>query len=390
MGEHATLSPSGSETWISCPASIRMTRDMESDSSIYAEEGTAAHELGFLLASRDLLGMTTRKFNFRLKAWREKYGQFETDEMWEYCGDYVEVLRTKVAEHEGSILLLEQKVPTGIPSCWGTSDAVIVSPVHVEIVDLKYGMGVKVFAPKNSQLRLYGVGSLEAFGDLLGEVETVRCTVYQPRLQHVSTESLTALELRSWRDSIIPIAESALGEDAKFGPSGETCRWCPAKGQCVAQMKYATELDFGVKADVLEGNELADALDRIPAIEAWCAAVRNHALDLVYSKNGKIPGYKVVRSGGRRAVTDPEAAQEALLLVGYTLDQVVNPGKLKGIGDLESLLKKDFDTVMGPFVRKGDGSPSLVKESDSRPDINPEVDAAKDFTPITDTPHTEE
>jgi ribosomal protein L34 len=46
--EHSEFSPSGSKRWINCPASIKMLREApkRGGSSFYAEEGTAAHELG--------------------------------------------------------------------------------------------------------------------------------------------------------------------------------------------------------------------------------------------------------------------------------------------------------------------------------------------------------
>jgi len=143
-------------------------------------------------------------------------------------------------------------------------------------------------------------------------------------------------------------------------------------------MAWATSLDFGVTADVLDDAALADALERIPAIEAWCNAVKDYALDRVYSQRIPLPGYKVVLSGGRRAITDPDGAIQALKMVGYTFDQIA-ASKLKGIGELEKLLKGDFDTVLSPFVAKSEGSPSLVPESDKREAIDPESGAAQAF-----------
>lgn len=385
-GQHAVLAPSAAERWISCPASVRMERDLKGElppESAYAAEGTAAHALCELEARVALLKpMSKREYNAAFKAWQKQYANaiVDLDEMKEHAAAYVELLRGKLAERPGSVLLLEQRVPTGVPSCWGTSDAVIVSPVHVEIVDLKYGQGVRVEAEANPQLRLYGVGALEAFGDLLGDVETVIATVYQPRLGHLVSETLPAAELRAWRDSLIPIAELALGHDAPFGPSDTACRWCPVSGQCKAQMEHAVALDFGVVPEVMDEYELAEALDRIPAILDWCEAVRNYALDRVYSQQKPIPGYKVVRSGGKRVVTDPEGALEALTAIGYALDEV-SKRKINGIGELEKLLKGDFDIALGPFVSRTEGSPSLVPESDRRPSIDPNGEARKEFSP---------
>jgi hypothetical protein len=347
----------------------------EQPESVYAREGTAAHALAEMMARAHILGEPYDT----LDPWRDEYdiGDEAEAEMVEHAQAYVDFLRFRLEMNPGSRLLLEQRLPTGIPDCWGTSDAVIVSPEVVEVVDFKYGLGLRVDAHENPQIRLYGVGALEAYGDLLGDVETVRLHIYQPRLYHVSTEELAAAELRAWRDSIVPTAELALGPDAPFGPSEDACRWCPVSGQCRAQMEFATARDFG-PADTLDEYELAEALERIPFIQSWCAAVMDYCLDLVYSQGKPIPGYKVVMSGGRRTVTDPEGAMAALTAIGYALDEV-SVRKMRGIGELEKLLKRDFDIAVGPFVTKGPGSPSLVPESDSRQAVNPEAQAAEEF-----------
>lgn len=347
------------------------------EGSVYAQEGTAAHALAFLRARHEIQGHSAPD----LDAWREAYRNVVEDEedMWHHIDSYLDHLREQLKKRgPEAVLLLEQRVPTGVPSCWGTSDAVIVSPRHVDITDLKYGRGVEVSANENPQLRLYGVGALEAFGDILGWVETVTMTVFQPRIGNIETEELSALHLRAWRDSIIPIAEEALGHDARFGPSDAACRWCPAAGQCRAQLEWATAMDFAVIPETITGEELRAALDAIPAIESWCAAVKQYALDSVYSHGKEVPGYKVVMSGGKRSIPDEELALEALELAGFTFDQI-GRRKLKTLGDLEKLLRRSFDTVLGPFVVKGKGSPSLVPETDSRPSVTPNQEAVREF-----------
>lgn len=382
MALHATLSPSAAERWIQCPASVRMEEGLpEQPDSVYAREGTAAHALAELMARDQLLGTLTKaKKTKELKAWRNEFDISDDAEaeMAEHAQGYADYLRGRLAENPGAQLLLEQRLPTGVPDSWGTSDAIIVSPTVVESVDFKYGLGVQVEAEGNPQLRLYGVGALEAYGDLLGEVEYVRLTVYQPRLHHVASEELAASELRAWRDALLPIAEQALGPDAPFGPSEAACRWCPASGSCLAQMEWATARDFGVTADTMSDDELAESLDQIPFIKKWCAAVEAYALNRVYSYGEPIPGYKVVRSGGKRSVANNEGLIAAALAAGYSQEEVANV-KAKGIGELEKLLKENFDDIAGPFVKKGEGSPSLVPESDKRAAIDPDGEAVADF-----------
>jgi len=345
--------------------------------STYAREGTAAHALAEMKARVALLG---EHFVYNeLVAWRKQFGITDEAEaeMEEHALAYVDFLRTRLAANPGSVLLLEQRLPTGIKGCWGTSDAVIVSPSVVESVDFKYGMGVKVDAQVNPQLRLYGVGALDTYGDLLGDVQTVRLHVHQPRLSHIDTEELSAAELREWRDGIKAVAAIALGPDAPFGPGEDTCRWCPASGRCRAQMEYATQRDFG-KPDTLEEAEVAELLERVPAIEAWCAALKDYALNRAYSEGVPIPGYKVIMSGGRRSITDPEGAMAALAALGYAKDEI-SVRKMKALGDLETLLKTDFNVAVAPFITKGKGSPSLVPETAKGEPISPEAQAVKDF-----------
>jgi hypothetical protein len=394
MAKHAVLSPSSAERWISCPASIRMIAEVgPGATSTYAEEGTCAHALAEI-EGRYAFGMITaaartREVNRWRKEWQRKIGLTEEqeEEMAVHVATYVRLVQSRAERYPNSTVLFEQRVPTGLPDGGaGTSDAVIVSPVHVEIIDLKYGSGKFVFVTRNPQLRLYGVGVLEFFGDILGDTEHVFITVCQPRMTNedgspnIATEEISAAELVAWRDSIIPIAEEALGDDAHFGPSEEACQWCPAAGQCRAQMEWATSADFGTAADTMTNEEIADALGQLTAIRHWCDAVEKVSLDKIFSKREQVPGWKVVRSGGRRSISDHEGAIQALLARGHSLDEISNR-KAKGIGDLETLLgKAEFESVLSPFVSKPPGKPSLAPETDPRPSIDPNDEAQKEFS----------
>ncbi len=42
---------------------------------------------------------------------------------------------------------------------FGTADALIIANNTIEVIDLKYGKGVKVDAQNNPQLMLYGLGA---------------------------------------------------------------------------------------------------------------------------------------------------------------------------------------------------------------------------------------
>jgi hypothetical protein len=300
-------------------------------------------------------------------------------DMRRHIGSYVSLIMERRALYPHSQVKLEQRVPTGIPGCWGTSDVVIVSPQHVEIIDLKYGQGIPVDAAGNPQLRLYALGALDTFGDVLGETEVVRMTVFQPRLGSTSTEEMTADELRAWRAEILPIAEEALQPGARFGPSEKACRFCPAAGECRARVEYMTAIDFAQPADVITPEEMAALLPLISDIRAWCSAVEDTALRKAYSDGVEIPGFKVVLSGGRRGVSDQLAAVQTLIDEGFKPEQVAK-FNLRPLGELEKIVGRERLTqVLGRLLERSPGKPAIVPAADKRPAVNPNAEAQKEF-----------
>lgn len=394
-GKHATLSPSSAERWINCPASVTLAAGFPNESSVYAEEGTLAHELGeikvsleFGIIDKPTFRKRERQFHGKLADWLTKLRRaddFEETlaEMERHTDAYVELIKERAAIYPMTQVMVEQRMDTGVPGCWGTSDTVLVSPVHVEIVDFKYGAGVAVEAEGNPQLRLYALGALDTYGDLLGETENVYTTVHQPRMDHVLTAELTADALREWRSRILPIAEEALAGSDRFGPSDEACRWCPASGQCRAQVEAAFPDDLlDNKPDLLEPAEMAELLGKLPLLKDWLKAFEEAALNLAYTKGTPIPGWKVVRSGGQRRISNESGALDFLREQGYTDSQLVST-KIKGIGELEKLLgKAEFATLLEPYITKSEGRESLAPESDKREAIAPTKEANKVFDDI--------
>lgn len=388
---HAHLSPSAASRWIHCPASVRLEdeywRTHKEKDSPFALEGTLAHSLAEIKA-RDLAGHFDRdeyldlieEWNFEVQYQMDQGLDLDPEKMDQDTDKYVEYIRSVLDEIPDSTLLVEQRVDTGLPECWGTGDAIIVSPDNVTIIDLKYGMGVRVSAQDNPQLQLYGVGALESYGDLLGDPKSVTMTIFQPRLGSISSVSMDAGELREWRDSLIPIAKDALAGSKKFGPSEDVCRWCPVAGDCRARMKMVAETDFSVEPDLLTLEEMGAALERIPMIKSWCSAVEASALEHAYTEGEHIPGFKVVSSGGRRYIKDPPATVQFLIDHGYTAEQVAEL-RIKTLGAIQKLIgnNKKMVELLGDQIAKTDGRPSLVKESDPRRPISSTQEVAADF-----------
>lgn len=356
-------------------------------SSEYAEEGTAAHTMAALLLEAQTSDVDS--VEDALRAWRllhPAYVQAE-EEVLGHVQTYLDYVGGRLDADPGAIVLVEQRLPTGIDGCWGTSDAVIVSSTSdvLEVVDLKYGQGIPVSAEGNPQLRLYALGALLAYGDLLSTVNTVRMTIVQPRAGGASSATMPADELRAWGESIRPIAAEALGGSDRFGPSEKACRFCPVAGECRARAQYVAERDWtddilAVQPEVLSDEQLAEELARVPDTRAWLTALEATALTRALDQGRKLPGFKVVLSGQRRKIVDELGAIGKLTgELGLPLDRVAET-KLLGIGKLETLLgKADMVNLLGDFITTTEGRPALVPESDRRAPLDPADKARRDF-----------
>ena len=72
---------------------------------------------------------------------------------------------------------------------------------------------------------------------LFYDIHTVHLHIFQPRLGHVSTETLSRDRLMDW--GVFQVKPKA--KDAYAGPgehlAGDWCQFCRAKGRCQAQAK---------------------------------------------------------------------------------------------------------------------------------------------------------
>lgn len=399
MSEHAPLGPSAAERWLVCTASVRLSNEAAGyDDSAYAREGTLAHALAEIEARYSLGLMKLRKVGKgkeRGSTWRSRHlaQWLDAAEAEGLTGEQIDDIKVHAKAYAqllveyreemgpGTVVFLEERVYPGVPQCWGTGDAVLASPTRIKVVDFKYGSGIRVQVAGNPQLKLYGLGGLEGFGDVVGETEMVEIVIYQPRVNpEPLTEEWTPAELRQWRaDVVLPKAAEALSEEGVFVPGEVQCRWCPAAGICRARMEAATSEDFSSDPDMLDDAELADVLERLDEIEAWAKAVRQVAFRKVYEMKHHVPGWKVVRTNGKRSITDHQQAISRLVDEGYDTEEV-SRRTTKTLGDLEKLVGKDrLPEVLGEVLKKGEGTLVLAPDTDPRPAVDATAAAQADF-----------
>lgn len=380
---HAVLGPSSAHRWLACTASTQLIEDLgltgAQNGSEHAQQGTMAHALAERRA-RARFNLPVEREDASLAIYWAQMSVADQAEMGHHVKAYVDLLEELAAQEEDTQTFIEERVDCGIEGVWGTADAIQLWENGIRVVDLKYGQGVFVEAEENVQLMLYGLGALDLYGDVLGDTEVVELVIAQPRLGGVRSWTVTAAELRRWRTEVaIPAAAAALAGTGEFRPSAKACQWCPARGRCEAQVIDATSADFAVPPGVLTPEAMAEALALVPQVKAWLKDLEEAALTMAYQEGVAIPGYKVVRSGGRRFVTDPMGAVQRLIDRGWKAEQV-STFAIKGFGELEKLVgKEELAVELAGLIEKSDGKEALVPESDRRASITQTDDAAAAF-----------
>ncbi|MBM7106864.1 DUF2800 domain-containing protein [Brevibacillus laterosporus] len=382
---HAVLSASGSKRWMSCTPSAQLEQLFPNSTSEFAEEGTAAHELSELHLGLYLGEISKRAFNKKLK--EQQAGKYYSQSMSDYVHQYVDKVIERINEarmrSKDTIVLIEQRLDYSawVPEGFGTGDVVIISDGIMEIIDLKYGKGVPVSAKANTQMRLYGLGALNLFG-FLYDIETVRMTIVQPRLDSISTDEITAEGLLLWAESEVkPLAEKANAGEGEFSP-GEHCRFCRAKAICRARAEANLEMakyEFR-EPTLLTYEEIGEILAQADELQKWAADVQAYAFNQAEKHGVKFPGWKLVEGRSNRKYADKDTVTEVLLAEGLSEDVIYEPKSILGISAMEKAIgKKLFNQLLGEHVIKPVGKPTLVPESDSRPELSTAASAKADF-----------
>lgn len=431
--EHALLSPSSAYTWIECAASTAAQIGQPDESSEYADEGTAAHELAkWCLEHCDdaeqyigtviPVGTVTRRDEDGV-VHIEPRRTFEVDEeMAAYVQLYVDGVRERVEALELAgaevTLLVEQRLSiehiTGEAGAKGTSDCVIIAVwpdgrAEIEVRDLKYGRGVAVQAERNYQAMIYADAAHEEHSALF-DFERINIVIHQPRVNEKPSEwEISPADLAAWINGTArPAAERALLyvdsvelaplSPSDFNPGEKQCKFCKAKAVCPALAAHVEQTigeDFDTVADALARGTDAGAADpkhvelldnerlgliymSLDLIDSWMKAVRGR-IEHELLQARAVPGVKLVAGRrGARQWNEPEAAEALLKSMRLKQDQMYN-FKLISPTQADKLLSKEsprrWKKVEALIVQR-DGRPSVAPDSDPRPalEIQPPED----------------
>lgn len=380
---HAILSASGASRWMACTPSARLEQNFENKTSEYAAEGTLAHELGELKLRKELEGLSTRSFNSKVKKIQED--KLYTADMPDYVDMYVETCLERVSEAKAktpdALFKIEQRLDFSewVPEGFGTGDFVIIADGTMEVCDLKYGKGVPVSANNNKQMMLYALGAISEFS-FLYDIEKVRMTIIQPRLDNISTFEVTVEDILKWAEEYVrPKAELAIKGEGEFC-AGNHCRFCRAKAVCRARAEKNLELaqyEFQ-KPPTMDNNDIAYVLSKVDELVNWAGDVKEYALEQAL-KGEEFDGYKVVEGRSNRKWSSEDDVAKVLIGQGFQ-ENIIYTKKLDGISKIESSIgKKEVQRLLGDYIIKPVGKPTLVPITDKREPYNP---AKVDFLEI--------
>ena len=397
--KHAILGASSSHRWLVCTPSVRLEERFPPHTSVFAKEGTFAHEL---------CEYKVNKYLHKRGLKRPQSEQFMSEEIDTITDTYTQFVEETIAETAATgiepLVFIEAKLDYSdiVPEGYGTGDCVIIGGDRIHVIDFKSGSGLYVDADHNPQMMLYALGALHGYG-FLYDIKTVSMTIVQPRMENISTCTMPVDELNAWAEEYVrPRALLAYKGGGDLVP-GDHCRFCRAKPVCRACAEEALALAKEEFLDVdatLEGTapattesattnstttesggtvlsayhfkhpqlvdhaELEAILPNLVRIQKWIDDVFAYAADEAINHSAIWTGYKVVEGRSVRKFADEQKVIEAAGAAGFT---DIYRQSLISLKEFEKLMgKKLFQATLGSLVYKPPGKLALVPESDKR------------------------
>lgn len=402
--KHSVIGASSCERWWNCPGSVPLISALPPErSSIYALEGTAAHD--FLAKCLEYNSDPEIAFGHVIRVFDDPFQaqDFLIDH------DMVCAVKDAMAEIQSDLdlnirkeLLIEQsfELKSLDPGAFGTADAVLIGDNSLTVYDFKYGKGVLVDAYENKQLLYYALGAFlkiqEEERDIIAELESV---ILQPRLDggvsRFSYSPVYLLEfmhdlkkaMRRVRDQEDLYKKGATANDLHL-EAGDHCKFCRVKATCPALRKrvqedaaqafdvvpLATEINSGIpEPEDLTPEQIAVVLKNAGILKLWADSVAEYAHKLAEA-GVLIPDYKLVaKRSNRKWRNEKDVIKQYELEFG---DEIYNK-KLKSPNQMEKLLGKRKAEISNLF-EKPDSGRVLVPITDKRQECLPEAVTAFD------------
>lgn len=360
---HAKLSPSASSRWMTCPGSVHLEPDTKgSDSSVYAEKGTAMHTVSDLCLTKGIEPATFIGKTFN--------GHIVTSDMSELVQVYVNYIRALSGDkyYEEKVTLVEV-----INDCWGTADGIVIDGSLMRVIDLKTGGGVRVDAEGNTQLLCYALGAYIKYAPVY-DIDTITVTIVQPPMNSIDSWTISLKELLSFAEELKRSYAAIQNEPNKFVASDKACKWCRARVKCPEMVRLANE------AAMMDFNDLSlDTIEhwmpKISLLQLFIDSVEAKAKDTMLN-GGKIEGWKVVEGRKSRDWLNMKDAELWFKQQGYSA--IYTKSELLSVAQMEKAMKGE-SLKMDSLIKITYGSPTIAPEKDKRSSVDKSQSAKKDF-----------
>jgi hypothetical protein len=294
---------------------------------------------------------------------------------------------------------------TPISKQTGTSDLIICRPGVLEVVDWKYGRGVRVFAEHNTQGLCYAWGAFEKYNELY-DFQKIVIHIAQPRLGHYDVWEITRDQLydfADWARARWALAWS--GEGARV-PSPKACQWCKVQTRCTAHqalLEAIVDESFDVLDEVELSPEEQQALvvsDNPQITLTRPVELSTERLAWIYQYRSQVEGWfksigeELLQRGlqgddlgglwkvgpgrlGNRQWVNPEDVAQALARLGIEevwTRELISPRQVEGLlraAGVKGRLNKEY---VEAYTRRAPGKPTLMPTSDNRSSMDEIVD----------------
>ena len=382
LNKHSKLNlgPSAASRWLHCTASpqfiVDHANELPDDDTVYAEEGTQAHEF----AAKLLSGETSF------------IDQVTDLEMLDHCKSYADLVGVNRPDGQAE-LIIEKKVPLFyMPERNGQIDAAWHNTDTLVIIDLKYGAGVSVEAKYNPQLAIYAESLLRSLYDEneLNANFKIKLMIFQPRDRNNTTPvriwEITRKELSEFAEVVTKISELIQTRPwyTSFAPEPEkTCKFCPATAICKAYaghiLQVIPEADGTIELpnpNTIYRDKRVKILQMKKGLEQWLEALeKQEASDL--ANGASSIGFKLVKGKTNRQWKDEKEAESFLLEHTQIPESdlfkpktLISPTQVQAFirkeGGLEEKIYEQFEAL----IYKPEGKPTLVPITDKREAIN--------------------
>lgn len=403
-GLHSRFAPSSAHRVMTCPGSLLASEGAPDFPSYEAVEGTVGH----WLHERWLIDGTRPDRFLGQRPWSFMDHAELTPAEWQILRYEIGTERdlivddTMLSHLEESVMrcleipgerYVEQRVDISpwcpaidengdpVPPQKGTADFFTCRPGVLDITDLKYGMGVMVFAERNYQAIKYALGVINEY-DWLYDFEKIYIRINQPRLNHYDVWETTKAELLEIGKFIKAQYELALQPNAPFKASDKGCQFCRIKSKCRTLTETVLELfdfeddatpdDVRTEAAFISEERQVEIYQRRALYKLWIGAIEGEIERRLKADPKSVPGLKLVNGRSIRVWRKPDEALDELRFAGVPEEKLFKPAEMISPAQAEEVFKgkakKELKAVIAELVDKPLGAPLIANADDPRPD----------------------